>query len=440
MGEPFFAVAPTDVAEERNTLRAPLVPFASWQLDDSHFAFDSSLLLPSMTADLAELVGMIRAHPGAKLAVFGHADPTGQDEYNKVLSGRRAMALYGLLTRRTDLFEHLYSQAHGGDDWKKQGMALGTMRAHLGEPDGPAGTAGQRAALFDRYMTAICRDGDGKAFGLRKTAFLGQGADSKGKGDYQGCGEFNPLVVFSTAEAARFSRPEHKAERDRENTANRRVTVFLFAADTRIEVSRWPCPRATEGTAGCRKRFWSDATTRRANQAERRTHPAATDTFACRFYDRFGLDAAPRSARLLLCQLHDPLLQPVRNTAAFVGTGAGDEIETRTDREGWVTCMVPADLSQVAVRYRAESTDVEYVVTVTLPPRPAADEERYLAHIKNLGYGRPGEPAGQTIVRFQAAHPRLTLTGTLDPPTRAEVDRALAAPLRPPEAPGGADG
>ena len=430
MPETFFAIAPTDQPKRRNTFRDPLLPFAAWQLDDSHFAFDSSLLLPSMTADLVELVVIVRANPGARLAIFGHADPSGQDEYNKGLSGRRATALYALLTRRADLWEHLYQHPHGGDDWQKQGMALGTMRAHLGQPQDKSGTAGQRAALFDAYMSSICSDADGKSFGLPRTAFLGGGADAKGKADYQGCGEFNPLVVFSQVEAARLARPEHKAERDRENAPNRRVTVYFFPKDTTVEVAKWPCPRATEGSAGCRKRFWSDAAARRSHQADRRTHPAARDTFACRFYDRLGLDAAPGTTRLLLCQLHDPLRDPVPDTAAFVGTGDGREREVKSDGEGWVSCMVPVESTIVPIRYTAVSTGVEYIVTVELPPRASTDDGAYLAHIRNLGYGRPGDAPRATLLRFQAGFAELELTGRLDAPTRARVDQLIAEPLR----------
>lgn len=430
MPETFFAIAPTDQPKRRNTIREPLVAFAAWQLDDSHFAFDSSLLLPSMTSELADLVALVRANPGANLSIFGHADPSGQDEYNKILSGRRAMALYALLTRRTDLWEHLYLTPHGGDDWQKQGVALGTMRAHLGQPEGKGGTAGQRAALFDAYMSSICTDGDGRSFGLPRATFLGEGADAKGKADYQGCGEFNPLVMFSQAEAARFNRPENRAERNRENAPNRRVTVFLFPEGTTVDMAKWPCPRATEGSAGCRKRFWSDAVVRRSNHAERRTHPAASDTFACRFYDRLGVDAAPGTTRLLLCQLHDPLRDPVPNTPAFVGTGESRELEVRSDGEGWISCMVPVDLTRVPIRYTAASTGVEYVVAVDLPPRAGDDDELYLAHIRNLGYGREGDAPRATLLRFQAGFVDLELTGLLDSPTRSKVDELIAKPLR----------
>jgi len=35
----------------------------------------------------------VKDHPACPLSVFGHADPVGSDDYNKALSGRRAMAV-----------------------------------------------------------------------------------------------------------------------------------------------------------------------------------------------------------------------------------------------------------------------------------------------------------------------------------------------------------
>ncbi|MBC7897294.1 MAG: OmpA family protein [Cytophagaceae bacterium] len=284
-----FAVAPTDVAAERNQIRRPLKPFASWQLDDAHFAFDSSVLLPSMTPELVSLIGLVRASPGAKLSVFGHADTTGNDEYNKVLSGRRALALFALLTRRVDLWEFLFTNPHGGDDWRKSdNFALRLMRDAVEDKTG----ALPRTALFEKFMTLLAKDASGAPFGLPKTSFLGKGADAKGKADVQGCGEFNPLLMFSKAEQQALSAANKKTERDKVQEVNRRVTVFFFPADTQVTVSTWPCPRALEGTTDCRKRFWSDHVQRRTFGERRREQPTAEDTFACRFYDRLARETA----------------------------------------------------------------------------------------------------------------------------------------------------
>lgn len=290
MPESFFAVAPTDKPGQRNRIRDPLVPVAVWQLDQAHFAFDSSCLLPTMAADFARLVAEIRARPGALLAIFGHTDPVGDEDYNKALSGRRAKALYGLLTRRVELWEDLYRHPHGHDDWQAGGRVVAMMRDQLSAAGRAVAPSASVREVFDAYLGLLGVDADGKSFGLPKRAFLGGGADDQGKADYQGCGEFNPVVVFSKAEEREFARAEAKAQRDLANAPNRRVTVLLFPPGTQIDRNRWPCPRAGEGPAGCRKRFWSDAVRRRAAGEERRERPVDRTTYACRFYDRLAED------------------------------------------------------------------------------------------------------------------------------------------------------
>ena len=93
-----------------NTARLRLIPIACWRVDDIRFAFDSSFIAPDSDAtstndirvELAHLADLVKAHPGCPLSVFGHADPTGNDDYNKALSGRRATAVYALLIANAD--------------------------------------------------------------------------------------------------------------------------------------------------------------------------------------------------------------------------------------------------------------------------------------------------------------------------------------------------
>lgn len=145
------------------------------------------------------------------ISIFGHADPVGDDEYNKRLSGRRATAIYALLTRKTKLWEELYSQLYGRDNWGL--AAIQTMLRALGRDPGPItsslntetreivkafqqeqglrpdGDPGPktRKTLFLAYMDQLC----GKDFVLDPHKdFLARGQDPGGKGDYQGCGVF----------------------------------------------------------------------------------------------------------------------------------------------------------------------------------------------------------------------------------------------------------
>src|SRR5437899_3180933 len=77
-----FLVGPAAGAEF-NTLSASIIPIACWRVDDIRFAFDSSLVAPEIAAEMAELEKLRKDHPKAPLSVFGHADPVGNDDYNK---------------------------------------------------------------------------------------------------------------------------------------------------------------------------------------------------------------------------------------------------------------------------------------------------------------------------------------------------------------------
>jgi len=122
-----------DAPKSHNTLRARLLAIGCMRLFKEGFAFDSSLVSPlaerSFTR-LAKLLLAIRKQDDADpkrfppCSVFGHTDPTGEVGYNKTLSGRRARAVYAVLTRDTDIWDDLYQHAHGGDDWRHRGLQV----------------------------------------------------------------------------------------------------------------------------------------------------------------------------------------------------------------------------------------------------------------------------------------------------------------------------
>jgi hypothetical protein len=270
---------------EFNLVRGFLVPKACFKLEDAHFKFDSSFVVPD-GFDIGPLKDLLDKHPGTKLSIFGHADPTGDDTYNKTLSGRRASAIFGLLIRDVAIWEKLHDHAAGGDNWKPE--AEQTMRAATGLP---AGTA--RKTLIKAYMDHLCtvRDATGQPAGsveLTKEDFLARGKGKDGKGDLQGCSEFNPLMIFSKDEKTSFDKPANRPQRNQENQVNRRVMVLLFRPGSQVDPNKWPCPTVEEGVAKCLKRFHSDGETRRSNQAKRREFKDTKDTFACRFYDRIS--------------------------------------------------------------------------------------------------------------------------------------------------------
>lgn len=284
----------------RNTIRMDLISIACWRMDDTGFEFGSSFVRSDTKDDFAALAKLRDQYPGAPMSIFGHADPVGDDAFNKQLSGRRAQSIYAVLVRDTGIWETLYQAAGSAEGWGQGSIthmltALGYNTAagyadtvkqfqqdHALQPvDGIAGKD-TRARLFAAYMDYL------SPAKWAKSDFLGAGADTGGKGDYQGCGEFNPQRVFSQEEEQRFLQAEHKAERNELNAINRRVVIFLFRPGTVVTPAKWPCPRTTEGTAGCVKRQWSNGATRRSAQAGRREFGESQDTFACRFYHRLA--------------------------------------------------------------------------------------------------------------------------------------------------------
>lgn len=287
---------------EKNTIAEQLVVVGCWKISDLRFDFDSSFVLPDAKSEFTELDALRKAHAGAPISLFGHADPTGNDDYNKTLSGRRAEAVYAVLIRDTARWEKLYKNPFGGDQWSLRhsqimatalgfdtGGATGVpskqstdafkayQRSKGLNDDGDPGPK-TREKLFADYMTFLWPNA------ITKQDFLLKGVDAGGKGDYQGCSEFNPVMVFSKAENDEFQKPQNKAARDTENSVNRRVMALLFKPGTTIPMSEWPCPRASEGVAGCKARFFSDHADRRSNKAARREFATSFDTFACRFY------------------------------------------------------------------------------------------------------------------------------------------------------------
>jgi len=293
---PPVLVAPA-TADEKNTYKDPLVVVACWRMDDIRFEFDSSFVSPDAREEMQLLAILRKKHPQAPLSIFGHADPVGNDIYNKKLSGRRARAIYGMLTRDTDLWEELFSDKDGTEDhWGDK--AIERMRATLGITDTSKTTSATRATMFRAYMDHVCQDLGGTPFKVSKGEFLGKGASAAGRGDTQGCSEFNPVLMFSKAENDAFAASSDKTKRNEENSPNRRVLILFFKPGSRIDLEKWPCPAVRDAsTAKCQARFWSDADKRRSFQALRRTTENEHDTFACRFYDRLMQGSPCESAR-----------------------------------------------------------------------------------------------------------------------------------------------
>jgi len=431
-------VGPSTSAEY-NTIRFPLLPTACWRLEDIRFEFDSSFINASAAEEFKNLASLVRGLPGAPLSVFGHADPVGNDDYNKKLSGRRATAVYAMLVRDTDLWEDLYSNPMGGDNWKdnavpiilqdsgypsetpaaeKEGIKM--FQAANGLPATGSADRATRAKMFLVYMDKHCRDESGKPFKVEKKDFLARGEDPGGKGDYQGCGEFNPVLMFSKEENEELSKTDNKEKRDAENAPNRRVLIFMFHPGNQVSPGDWPCPRAKEGISGCQKRFWSDAKTRRTFQEKHREYHETQDTFACRFYDRMGLNSPCEFSTLVYTSVdlffqRYPGIDPASGIQGleYEYTTAGClPIRGTTGADGKVRIRVPvgesATLKIMGSEYRVKS-------------RPGLEPFNKIKGVQQrlimLGYnarvatGTMGPYAEYAILQFQADNPTLKIDG-----------------------------
>ena len=318
---------------EMNTVRPYPRPILCWKVEDIRFAFDSSfvsyntdpltnpsdptsdpLAKPFANGDIRDelilLASQIKQHPGCPLSVFGHADPVGPavdpDGYNKALSGRRATSIYALLISGTQLQKAISLwqgiATNPNEHWGSNQAQVMQQATGL-----PAGTS--MSDLIASYIPKLVPP-EYTALGIGPSNFLAQGADSQGKGDYQGCSSFNPLIIFSQEEQADFapgadnpSSPAYAA-RNLANAPNRRVMVLLFTKDSKVDPTKWPCPSASGDKSGCIKRFWANGQFRRSNSLpdEPRLYSKTKDTFACRFYDRL-MNASPCYQRFWVVRL-----------------------------------------------------------------------------------------------------------------------------------------
>ncbi len=346
--EPFQILVAPSTSSEFNAVRLRLIPVACWRVDDIRFAFDSSFITSDVSEggsdirkDLSILADLLKQHPGCPLSIFGHADPTGSDDYNKALAGRRATAVYSLLINNKDHAKavKLWQQIAHAENWGERQRAEMRELTNL-----PADTADRE--LIGEYLKALSPD----EIQLDPTVdFLARGADAGGKGDYQGCGEFNPVLLFSEEEQAGFDDAAKKSDksrlavRNRRNQPNRRALVLIFQKGSHVVPAKWPCPSAAEGVAGCIKRFWSDGEKRRSTRlpgAERKFEETR-DTFACRFYQRIS-DNSPCEqlhAAQILCHfsyiLHSDLDEtPLANLDFQIETGPDSTMTGKTDGQG----------------------------------------------------------------------------------------------------------
>jgi OmpA family len=459
-------VAPA-TGSEFNAAILGLIPVGCWKVEDTRFAFASSFVTPDLAKEIQALADLRKAHskpdPASKttlfppLSVFGHADPVGTDDTNKALSGRRATAVYAVLISKEepDAAVALWKQIASAENWGASQRQ--TMQTSTGLPKDTSDSE-----LFKAYMQSL----NPADLQLTKKDFLAQGADAKGKGDFQGCSEFNPALIFSKKANDDFEKSKDKTARNAANSLSRRVMVLLFRTGSKIDPAKWPCPRASEGVAGCKKRFWSDGDTRRSKRLpdKDRKFDDTQDTFACRFYQRLVTNSPCEAlATLVKIRLFDPQARPLpfapclvtesgqkpradRATGAPVspagttpGSPPGSSSSGSTD-DSLITLRVTKLPATVNVKWsRPKATegsgaplpndkdleDFEFEMDVAIDIQDTDANQAGRMRLKNLGYDLnlpiPVPGLGNSIRSFQrdykAKFGGIVEDGTLNPPT-----------------------
>ncbi|GJQ28892.1 MAG: hypothetical protein HBSAPP03_07760 [Phycisphaerae bacterium] len=443
-------VAPTHESAH-NTIRANIFPVACWKADDVNFDFDSSFVQPGVGFQLPRFKTLLDQHPGAPLSVFGHADPVGDDDYNKLLSGRRAKAIYALLVRDAAMWEELFSvnaitMSHVQQMLRHVGFDPGridgvTDQGHkdavkqFQEANGLAndGSAGPntRKKLYLVYMDALCVDDAKKPFKVEKTQFLGGGKDPRGKADYQGCSEFNPLLLFSKKQQAAFDGASDKKPRNLANAPNRRVLVLLFRPGSKVDPEKWPCPRASDPVDGCRKRFWSDADKRKQLTDDERQHHKTRDTFRCRFYQRLT-DSSPceRAGAFIIARLYDHTGAFIPGSPFTLTLSNGKTFHDVADARGFATLPEKPDVPKGVMEWKTVPPKNVAVEIVTFKQDvffnlEQDDDESIRKRLTNLGYVSQKDLA-EAVTAFHADYKDkedLDADGALGDKTRAAIVR-----------------
>jgi peptidoglycan hydrolase-like protein with peptidoglycan-binding domain len=443
-------VAPATTGE-KNTFRFPLPVVACWRLDDIRFEFDSSILKPETRKEMKDLALLRGMNPGAPISIFGHADPIDNEVYNKVLSGRRAAVIYGLVTRDAGIWEKLYKKPFGGDSWKTRALqvmltamafdtkgidgehgentsqAIKAYRNFKGLSPSGADTPETRKLLFADYMDLVCVNAQDMPFKIPKSDFLARNEDPNGKGDYQGCSEFNPVVVFSKELTEEYKRPGFKVARDIANTPNRRVTALFFAPGFYVPPAKWPCPAAKDGVAGCKLRFWAEYKTKLAPAEKTRLFEKTKDTFGCRFYHRLTIDSpCEESAKYWVIRVMEPGYKPIDDrkpiaNAPFQLTGENGGapiVNGVTDANGIL--RIRASSLKAKLLLKIAGTEI-HVNAGELQPS-GASEDASRQRLCNLGYGPADyakwspDDADAAYRKFQRQH-LITVTGAANPAT-----------------------
>ena len=234
------------------------------------FGFDKSFLAPNQTSALQEMCKSIEAwrkeHPEGKLALFGHADAVGKEEYNKGLSERRARLTLGFLMKDAQSWEDLYKE-------EKWGLApIQDLLRHLGHDpgtsDGQDGPKTKAAVKSFQAQNGLVEDGSAGAETRKMlfTVFMDQSnnLDLKKK-------DFDDINGNPTAGCSEFNLME---KTEGACATNRRVAVLLLKSNKNFPI-QYPCQKGSIGP--CKKQV--------GRKGDRRTVG-----FGCGFYDKLVIE------------------------------------------------------------------------------------------------------------------------------------------------------
>ncbi len=123
---------PLDMEEKRRAdleLQSVQAMVASREIPPIEFEFDSSTLLASSDDLLGRVAEILKRHPRLKLIVEGHTDDVGGEEYNEILSLKRAGAVKQRLAEKGIYPDYVKVFGFGKsrpltDDTSERGRAL----------------------------------------------------------------------------------------------------------------------------------------------------------------------------------------------------------------------------------------------------------------------------------------------------------------------------
>ena len=205
------------------------------------FAYDLAFPAPGIAGMVRFAVEAMDESPSSVATVFGHADKTGSDAYNKDLSDRRAAAFLAMMTGNGALLDQVAHQEDWGSDIYQ--AILRALGPNPGPIDGKPGELTEKAVtgFQQEYSEGVYHRDSGRS--PRETLAVTGKLDDATKGALRDA----YLAVFSARiPIGRFHGPkragcsEFVPHRDQAGD-NRRVTLAVFRKEIAPSAKSFPC-------------------------------------------------------------------------------------------------------------------------------------------------------------------------------------------------------